>query len=218
MYSNIPYKTGVKEPQHKAFIDMIIAQCQPEQIIETGTYDGLGSTSIFAESGLPVLTMECNAYNYTVSRVHLTRFKNVKVHHAYSLKYEEMIEFMETDEFLHNVASLEDNGIYYESKDPVKFYRNELEKVYAKPKLENLLMDLIMNERKQLIFLDSSGGIGFLEFQKVMGLPPQFRMHKHLLLDDLNHIKHYRSLETLKRMGLTLQYSEDERLGYCQLS
>ncbi len=54
----------------------------------------------------------------------------------------------------------------------------------------------IHKEHKPLIVLDSAGGIGYLEFQtvlKVMGNSEYF-----ILLDDIHHLKHFRSARDIK--------------------
>lgn len=58
----------------------LLAMVSPVAIVETGTFRGT-TTEFFAESGLPVYSMEALAYNYGFARVKLRRFKNVKVMH-----------------------------------------------------------------------------------------------------------------------------------------
>jgi hypothetical protein len=48
-----------------------------------------------------------------------------------------------------------------------------------------------------LIILDTAGGVGFLEFQIVWERMAEKRFA--LLLDDTHHVKHYRSLQHLRR-------------------
>jgi hypothetical protein len=73
-------------------------------------------------------------------------------------------------------------------------------------------MSLITNPESQLIFLDSSGGVGLLEFQRVRELPKEILNEKLIMLDDINHIKHYRSLQWMKE-NCKVEYSEDGRLA-----
>ena len=60
---------------------------------------------------------------------------------------------------------------------------------------------LINNNKRQIVFLDSAGGVGYLEFKTFMKLPKKNLNSKILILDDVMHIKHYRSVKELKNMG-----------------
>ncbi len=66
--------------------------------------------------------------------------------------------------------------------------------------------------KNPLIILDSAGGIGFLEFsimQEVM------QGHSYLLLlDDINHIKHFRSHQTIKKDPQFSIIKSDEQQGW----
>jgi hypothetical protein len=81
--------------------------------------------------------------------------------------------------------------------DPVPFYLTEIN--FDVP--EDLLFPLINNSSKQLIFLDSAGGIGYIEYLKVMSLQKDLLKNKVLVLDDIYHVKHYRSVLDLEQKG-----------------
>lgn len=58
----------------------LLETVRPVAIIETGTFRG-ATTELFAESGLPVYSMEALGRNYGFARVRLHRSKNVKIMH-----------------------------------------------------------------------------------------------------------------------------------------
>jgi len=68
------------------------------------------------------------------------------------------------------------------------------------------LLELLLEKHRQdrpLICLDSAGGIGWLEFQEVLRLQAGYPFL--LFLDDINHVKHYRSkvyVETTPRFDV----------------
>jgi hypothetical protein len=107
-------------------------------------------------------------------------------------------------------------GVKFDHDNPRWYYQHELNDVVSKPPQEDLLMKLITNPEKQLVFLDSSGGTGLLEFQKVIGLPKEILKEKVIMFDDVNHIKHYRSVEWMKK-HCEIEYSEDGRLVVGQI-
>lgn len=217
MKSNaLEYSTRLVGDDYERFINKIIEKYAVESIVETGAYDGLGSSQLFAKTGLPFDTIECHAMNFIAAKVNLEKFKYTRVHHAYSLRLEEMIEFINTDEWANDPQKMIQLGVKFDHDNPRWYYKHELIDVVSKPPHENVLLQLITNEERQLVFLDSSGGVGLLEFQRVIELPQEFLKNKIIMLDDINHIKHYRSVEWMKER-CNVEYSEDRRLVVGQI-
>jgi hypothetical protein len=123
-----------------------------------------------------------------------------------------MLEFIKQDDWTNNPDEMIELGVKFDHENPRWYYTHELNDVVSKPPQENLLMNLITNPERQLVFLDSSGGVGLLEFQKVRELPKEILKEKLIMLDDINHIKHYRSLQWMKK-NCKVEYSEDGRLA-----
>ncbi len=65
--------------------------------------------------------------------------------------------------------------------------------------IENLLEELINKYENANLFviLDSAGGVGYMEFQKVMSLLGKKSFY--LMLDDTHHLKHFRSLRDIQQ-------------------
>ena len=51
-----------------------------------------------------------------------------------------------------------------------------------------------------------------MEFNSFMGINPLFLEKKVLMLDDVGHVKHFRSVMTLNDMGFNINRSDDGRL------
>lgn len=207
----LQYSTRLIGDVYEKFISEIIKKHNIKSIVETGTYDGMGSSQILAKTGLTFDTIECHGMNFIAAKVNLENFKNTTVHHAYSLPLNEMIEFIKNDEWTNNPDKMIELGVKFDHENPRWYYQHELNDVVSKPPQEDLLMKLITNPERQLVFLDSSGGTGLLEFQKVISLPKEILKEKVIMFDDVNHIKHYRSVEWMKEYS-EIQYSEDGRL------
>jgi hypothetical protein len=192
-----------------------------EEIIETGTHVGMGSTKIWANTGLPVKTIEVNPEYWTQAVNNLKEFTNVEPFLGASLPISRMEQFIQENKEYYDSASQKNIGC--EGPDAVSFYLAEVNgggfsgSFKNKPKSENLLFKLINNSKKQLIFLDSAGGIGFLEYQEVMSLKKEYLRNKILFLDDINHVKHHRSVKSLKDKGYDVVENEDGRSAYCYL-
>jgi hypothetical protein len=214
--NTLEYNTRLQGVHYKSFIDGIVKKYSIESIVETGAYDGMGSSQLLASTGLPFDTIECHGMNFIAAKVNLEKFKNTIVHHAYSLDLSEMLEFIKHDDWTNDPSKMVSIGVKFDHENPRWYYTHELNDVVSKPSKENLLMELIDNADKQLIFLDSSGGVGLLEFQKVLALPEEFLSKKVIMLDDINHIKHHRSIQWLKEHK-KIVYSSDNRLAVSQM-
>lgn len=216
MSNTLQYSTRLVGESYEKFIQSIIKKYNIESIVETGTYDGMGSSQILAKIGLPFDTIECHGMNFIASKVNLEGFPNTRVHHAYSLLLDEMLEFINNDEWTNNPQKMIELGVKFDHDNPRWYYKHELNDVVSKPPQEDLLMKLVTNPERQLLFLDSSGGVGLLEFQKVISLPKEILREKVIMLDDVNHIKHYRSVEWMQE-NCKVEYSEDGRLVVGQI-
>ena len=214
--NNLQYSTRLTGDACEQFISFVVGKYKIESIVETGTYDGMGSSQMLAKTGLPFDTIECHGMNFIAAKVNLEHFKQTTVHHAYSLPLNEMLEFINNDEWTNNPEKMIELGVKFDHDNPRWYYKHELNDVVSKPPRENLLMDLITNTQRQLVFLDSSGGVGLLEFQKVISLPKEILREKVIMLDDVNHIKHYRSVEWMKE-NCKIDCSEDGRLVVGQI-
>jgi hypothetical protein len=194
-----------RNPIFKQVVEQLVANNPVEEIIETGTYHGTGSTKIFAETGKIVKTMECDINNASRAIANLEKYPNVYVYYALSLPKKDLIEYITKENY--KVPE----HIMVDSDNPIGFYINE---VNMPVEVENLLPDLINNKIDQIVFLDSAGGVGFMEYQYVMSLPVEILAHKILMMDDVGHIKHYKSVEDLKERNCEVIISECERFAY----
>jgi hypothetical protein len=205
------YHSNITNSAFIELINKIIKNNNIEEIVETGTYNGLGSTKVFAETNVPLITIETNTNNYNDAKNNLAQYKNVKFINARSLKKNDMMEFIKNDTFLFNKQYLNDCQILTDHEDPIGFYGRELN-INGEIE-ENVLFDLINNNKKQIIFLDSAGGVGYLEFLEVMKLEKNYLVNKHIVLDDIFHVKHFRSYEYLIQHNIEFKIL-DNRLLY----
>jgi len=193
-------------------------------VIETGTYLGLGSTTFVSES-FPsdrppeqFVTIEVNWKSWRRAWRNLRRFPSVKAIWGRTVAVDRALKFLENDGALRNPNEYPDILID-DTKDPLRFYQNELSGALGgRPRKyrpwqfilwlfdrkysnagDNLLEKYLkaFKATTPLIILDSAGGIGLLEFSIVrevmQGLP------YIILLDDINHLKHFRSHQHIKK-------------------
>jgi hypothetical protein len=200
----LDYPIELNTLEFKAVVNELVAEC--DEVVETGTFQGNGSTKIFAETGKYVITMECNSHNYQIASQNLRQYQNVAPFHALSLPRQELIHFLLNEKF--------DINTNFDSQYPKTFYMREIGQIVL---FENGLDLFCNNDRKQLIFLDSAGGVGYAEYLKVMSFNSNYLKNKILILDDIQHIKHIRSVEDLNKRGYDVYFSQENRFAWVKL-
>lgn len=198
------YSIQLSNSEFRQSIDNIIRDNVIDEIIETGTFHGDGSTRVFAETGKYVFTIECNYSNFLIASKNLQSYQNVCVIHGLSLDRDKLIVGLLNENF--------DIKTEYDSEYPKTFYMREISQNVT---VENALNLFVNNQRKQLVFLDSAGGVGYLEFQEFMSYGNEVIKNKVLVMDDISHIKHKRSVEFLQDNGYKVIISNDKRFAVC---
>jgi hypothetical protein len=202
---NNEFSIQLKTEEFRSVISELLESNQIDEIIETGAYQGDGSTKVFAETGKYVFSIEANYVNWLKSSENLEKYPNVCMIHGLSLKREDLIKQLLDEPF-------EMIGTNYDSDFPKTFYMRE---ICQQVVVEEALDLFVNNERKQLVFLDSSGGVGHLEFKRLISYGKDVLKNKVVVLDDINHIKHIRSVDFLRRNGFEFGVSTDERFAWC---
>lgn len=199
--------------------DIIVDAAGITHIIETGTCLGTGSTqaviNAYPDGCAPesFITIEINPDYWQTAKQNLSKYPYVHVANGLSLYYNECIEFINNDQAIKYHDKYEDILID-DIDDPVEFYKDEVKGQITKYEThkgvighnhntedsyegDGLLYKYLpsMKDNNPLIILDSSGGIGLLEYltvKKIMG-----NNRYRLLLDDCNHLKHFRSFNDM---------------------
>jgi len=171
-------------------------------VIETGTFLGTGSTRIILEAfGTEVpekfYTIEIEPTFYERARQNLASFKYVEVLWGLSVDTHRAEQFINHDPLLVPGEAARRNLLIENPADPRSFYLSEIRagvQGYAS-KAPDRWLELLLNRHRTatpLIALDSAGGIGWLEFCEVIRIMKGYKFL--LFLDDINHVKHHRSL------------------------
>ncbi len=224
------------DPRLTGVMKAAINEKRVDAVIETGTFEGRGSTTLiaecFADRAPPraFVTIEANWASWRRARMNLADFPFVNAVWGGSVPVDEALAFIRSDEWLLNHHNYPDVFID-DVDDPVAFYSREIlgglggEAVGVRGRIlkcidrllryhgEDLLRRYLRRYRSYapLVVLDSAGGIGFLEFSI---LRDTMRSSQYLvLLDDIQHIKHYRSAKHIYSdpAFCVLGVSEDNR-------
>lgn len=177
-------------------------------VIETGTYDGTGSTSFIAnalrERPFPKVlhTIEVNATHWAQAKHHLAGDPAVHCHWGCSVEVAKAIEFMAVDPAIQNPEVYPEIWCDH-MENAATHYAGELGAYVGHAddpdwEGEGLLEKLLIQYRddKPLVVLDSAGGIGLMEFAIMMHVMDGREFF--VLLDDVHHVKHFRSLSTIR--------------------
>lgn len=197
------YPIQLNTEEFKQILNLILEHNKVDEIVETGSFHGDGSTLVFAQTGKYVYGIECNPEHYVISYNNLINFPNVCLIHGLSLKRETLIKGLLNEKF--------DIDTNYDSFFPKTSYMREINYQVS---LEDALNVFCNNDRHQLIFLDSAGGVGYLEYKEVMSWKPEYLMNKVLILDDITHIKHLRSVLDLIDKGYSVGVSQEKRFAW----
>jgi len=224
LYSDYPGASisMAASPKLRQLLENTFRQEKITHVIETGTYQGLGSTTLIAESfpeNSPpqiFLSIEINWDSWCHAKRNLRRFPFVTPVWGRTVPVQQALEFIETDGTLRDHHEYPDIFID-DTRDPIQFYRNELlghlgetrpEPINRLCKIRDRMLyyggDNLLEKylgkfcsNNPLIALDSAGAIGFLEFSVVEQV---MRPYSYLLLlDDIHHLKHFRSLRHVER-------------------
>ena len=138
------YPIQLNTEEFKQVLNVLLENNRVDEIVETGSYHGDGSTLIFAQTGRYVYGIECNPEHYVKSHNNLVEYTNVCMIHGLSLKREDLIKGLLNERFDQVVTN-------FDSVHPKTSYMMEINHQVA---VENALDVFCNNNRHQLIFLD----------------------------------------------------------------
>lgn len=204
----------------KATIDSIFKNNKIDFIVESGTFKGTGSTTTLAnaviKNNAPVkafYTIEVHRKFYKAAVKNLKQFKFIKPVWGLSINKQKAIDFIKKDDAINHHEKYPD--VYIDTlENPVQFYISEvdgrlsthkqslLHKIFSPGNssrfTENVFEKILpqVAASTSLILLDSAGGIGYLEF--LSAIEYLKNSNYFIILDDIHHLKHFRSLQYLQ--------------------
>jgi ADP-heptose:LPS heptosyltransferase len=191
---------------------------RPQRIIETGTYLGRGTSTIIwnalRDFGIQAefCTIEVNPEHYRqavayfqVNNMPIRAELGITLPRSKLPDLEQIqAEFVQHRQF---------EGIYYDHRESERAARYFAETDFPVP---DDLLHRIMEQydfQPDFVLLDSAGHVGFAEFQYFLSM---VRGECYLMLDDIYHCKHYRSLQYMKAdPRFSLLVESPEKFGFC---
>lgn len=212
-----------KDEVFKATIDEIFAKNEVRFVLESGTFKGTGSTTTLANSIIKnkaniekFYTIEVDKKFYNIAVKNLEQFSFIEPIWGLSVDKATALNFIENDEAINNHQNYPD--VYIDTlNNPKQFYIDEIDGKLSKAARQSFLKKLLsfginkatvftenvfhkllpkLANSTSLILLDSAGGIGYLEF--LTAIDYLKNSNYYIILDDIHHLKHYRSLEYIQ--------------------
>ena len=188
----------------------LIASNGITKVIETGTYLGTGSTKAIID-GLKMhkkpfhfISIEVNPEHHRKAQRNVGRIQGVELWNGCSINKDHPL--ISTD-----FSSLPDHVVIdHQPENRTALYEKEV--AFNVP--ENLLKNAVdfFDGKPELVILDSAGHFGWAEFNVLFEL---INNPFILALDDINHGKHYWSMETIRKSPETFQviFETNDKFG-----
>ena len=201
-------------------IRWVITETRPKRIVETGTYHGTGTTMVIASALHENEIDDATFYSIEVNPKHVTRAKenlqsaglSANILHGLSVPRTLLPTIQQIEQNLVKSVLADGLVVDHEETDRANRYFDETNF----PELPDDLLGKVMHEfddRPDFVLLDSGGHMGFVEFRYVIDT---LRGPCILALDDIGHVKHYRSFETIRRdERFDILVASEEKFGFC---
>lgn len=208
------------ESNFSGVIDELFASIRPKKLIETGTYQGTGTTTIIASAlrrlGIQdarFFTIEVNPEHHQQARMNLAR-ENLDVIALLGVSVpRNILPTLEEIELM-TVENIEFEDIFvdHQEHDRALFY-------FQETNFEGVPDDLLgrclaeFDFRPDFVLLDSAGHMGNIEFKYLIDL---LKGECYIALDDVYHIKHHKSMLQMKEdPRFEIVHSSREKFGFC---
>jgi len=200
-------------------IHEIFQQRRPTRIIETGTFEGTGTTAIIGSAiksagiqGAEFFSIEVDPEHLETARRNVQE-KGIDVRLKLGLSIPRRLLLTKQQIHQQYVLRVVD-GIHveYSERDRAGGYFQETDFADVP---DDVLGELLayFSYQPHFVLLDSAGHLGYVEFQYVIG---RLKGPCVLALDDTKHVKHFESVLKIKADARFKVLAEsDERFGFC---
>lgn len=209
------------ESQFARAIRRTIEQTRPRRLIETGTYHGSGTTTVIATAlrdlrlgEATFYSIEVNPRNVNRAQENLTRagLAGVAILHGLSIPRALLPTVEQIEQSLVRNVLADGLVVDHEESERARLYFGETNY----PNLPDDLLGRVLREFDHcpdFVLLDSGGHLGFVEFRYVIDT---IKGPCVIALDDVGHVKHHRSYETIRRdERFDVIAVSEEKFGFC---
>ncbi|MDA8991270.1 class I SAM-dependent methyltransferase [Opitutales bacterium] len=202
-YQNLTNHNATKiDNTFKTAIKRFIEKYDIKNIIETGTYQGEGTTEAICDSikqsnEIKAFSIEVNEnFILKASKFLLSKnnFNRIRILHGLSIPSRLIPSKIEIQKFV-NECSNHKLYIDHAEDERVNNYCNEVDFRNLDEDLMLFCLNNIDNKKNTLIILDSAGHLGYIEFNYLLSI---LERTTYIALDDIYHLKHFKSYQQVK--------------------
>ena len=210
------------ESEFARAIRRVFKDHRPRRIVETGTYLGEGTTRVIASSLREESMADACFHSIEINPKHLARARENLSRQGLESRVNLHLGLSVPRRLLPSMAEIEQRTVRGIEEDDLFVDHRELERaaLYYKETdygtaAEDLLGKVIrgFNGCPDFVLLDSGGHLGNVEFNYLL---QQLDGPCWIALDDVNHIKHRRSLRQMQSDArFEILVTSDEKFGFC---
>jgi hypothetical protein len=208
------------ESQFGRAVNDLFARVHPRRVIETGTYWGTGTTTIIAKAlrdlgieDAEFISIEVNPRNLDRAAANLAKAGLVvELVNGLSVPRILLPDLNRIEQDLVRNVLADGLVVDHEEQDRARLYFKETD-------FSDLPDDVLGNAlerfdyRPDFVLLDSGGHMGHIEFRYLI---EKLRGPCHIALDDIYHVKHFRSFQEMKQDNrFELVAASEEKFGFC---
>jgi predicted O-methyltransferase YrrM len=208
------------ESQFGRCVREIFGRIRPTKVIETGTYWGTGTTTIIARAlrdlgieDAQFVSIEVNPINVARARRNLAEAGlSVDLINALSVPRGLLPTREQIERELVKTVQADGLIVDHEEHERAQLYFRETDFADLP---EDALGDAIrrFDHRPDFVLLDSGGHMGYVEFRYAI---EQIHAPCHIALDDVFHVKHFRSFTDIKNdPRFKIVAASEEKFGFC---
>jgi hypothetical protein len=208
------------ESQFARSVRELFTRIRPRRIIETGTYHGMGTTTIIATAlrdlgidDAQFVSIEVNPANHQRAAANLAKAGLVvELINGLSVPRALLPDMTRIEQELVHSVMADGLVVDHEEQDRARLYFRETD-FAALP--DDILGQVLgrFDSRPDFVLLDSGGHMGYIEFEYLI---QRLRGPCHIALDDVYHVKHYRSLQFIRQDArFEVVAASEEKFGFC---
>lgn len=192
------------------FISDLIAKEGITKIIETGTYLGTGTTMAVVDGltkhgkDFTFYSIEVNPSHYRQAKRNVPRLRGINIINGLSIGHSDLPTKVSFKGYPDEVI------VDHHPENREQLYLNETAHNVSDNLLEDCLADF--NYKPELVILDSAGHIGEIEYKYLM---ERVKGEFYLVLDDTNHVKHYKTAQDVNEKYEVIFKTESKFGGLC---
>ncbi|KWT92178.1 putative O-methyltransferase [Candidatus Magnetominusculus xianensis] len=212
------------ESEFSRHIHSLFKTLRPQRLVETGTYCGVGSTTVIASAlqecritGHKFYSIEVNPLHHNTAFENLTNnglINYVTLVNGLSLPREYLPPIDEIEEKF--VKNVEFTDVFIDHPENVR-----AQNYFSEVSFDGVPDDLLgvflkeFDYRPDFVMLDSAGHLGTIEFHYVLSL---IKGPCVIALDDIYHVKHYKNfIDVQSDPRFEIIASSKEKFGFCTL-